>query len=105
MLDLHATLTQMMADNANALISYRTYPHIDQYERTWQAAELLERPWRGEITPKVALARRPILYALDGGRTTSPPIHGAAAPRRSDRSRGPGARRQRPGGILIGRRS
>jgi microcystin degradation protein MlrC len=28
-LDLHATLTQLMADNANALISYRTYPHID----------------------------------------------------------------------------
>ena len=66
-LDLHATVTQAMADNANALISYRTYPHIDQYERTWQAAELLEKAMAGEITPRVALARRPILYALDGG--------------------------------------
>src|SRR5262245_62835484 len=28
-LDLHATVTQKMADNASALISYRTYPHID----------------------------------------------------------------------------
>lgn len=73
-LDLHATVTQQMADNANALISYRTYPHIDQYERTWQAAELLERAMTGVISPKVALARRPILYALDGGRTTSPPM-------------------------------
>ncbi|MGX5735633.1 M81 family metallopeptidase [Bosea thiooxidans] len=73
-LDLHATVTELMADNANALISYRTYPHIDQYERTWQAAELLERAMKGEIRPKVALARRPILYALDGGRTTSPPF-------------------------------
>jgi len=73
-LDLHATVTQLMADNANALISYRTYPHIDQYERTWQAAELLQRAIKGEIKPKVALARRPILYALDGGRTTSPPF-------------------------------
>jgi microcystin degradation protein MlrC len=73
-LDLHATVTQRMADNANALISYRTYPHIDQYERTWQAAELLERAMAGEVAPKVALARRPILYALDGGRTTSPPM-------------------------------
>jgi microcystin degradation protein MlrC len=73
-LDLHATLTQMMADNANALISYRTYPHIDQYERTWQAAELLEKAMAGEIRPRVAVARRPILYALDGGRTTSPPF-------------------------------
>ncbi|MCB8820535.1 M81 family metallopeptidase [Microvirga rosea] len=73
-LDLHATLTQKMAANANALISYRTYPHIDQYERTWQAAELLEKAMGGEISPKVAVSRRPILYALDGGRTTSPPM-------------------------------
>jgi microcystin degradation protein MlrC len=73
-LDLHATVTQQMADNANALISYRTYPHVDQYERTWQAAELLEKALAGEVRPKVALARRPILYALDGGRTTSPPM-------------------------------
>jgi microcystin degradation protein MlrC len=64
----------MMADNANALISYRTYPHIDQFERSWQAAELLERAMAGEIAPRVAVARRPILYALDGGRTTSPPF-------------------------------
>lgn len=73
-LDLHATLTQLMADSANALISYRTYPHIDQYERTWQAAELLQKAMDGEITPTAAVARRPILYALDGGRTTSPPF-------------------------------
>jgi microcystin degradation protein MlrC len=73
-LDLHATVTQEMADNANSLISYRTYPHVDQYERTWQAAELLERAMAKEVRPQVALARRPILYALDGGRTTSPPM-------------------------------
>jgi microcystin degradation protein MlrC len=73
-LDLHATVTDTMARHANALIAYRTYPHIDQYERTWQAARLLERAMAGEISPRVALARRPILYALDGGRTTSAPM-------------------------------
>jgi len=71
-LDLHATVTEMMAGNANALISYRTYPHIDEYERMWQGAELLEKMLEEGIRPRVALARRPILYALDGGRTTSP---------------------------------
>lgn len=30
-LDLHANVTDRMAANANALIAYRTYPHIDQY--------------------------------------------------------------------------
>lgn len=73
-LDLHATVTQLMADNADALISYRTYPHVDQYERGHQAAALLDRTLRGAIRPKVAIARRPILYAMDGGRTTSKPM-------------------------------
>lgn len=73
-LDLHATVTEKMAANANALISYRTYPHVDMYERMAQAAALLDRAMKGEITPHCALARRPILYALDGGRSTSPPV-------------------------------
>jgi len=63
-----------MADNANALIAYRTYPHIDQYERAWQGAELLERAMQGEIRPKTVIARRPMLYGLDHGRTQRGPM-------------------------------
>src|SRR5205807_9548049 len=48
-LDLHANVTELMADNASALIAFRTYPHIDQYERDWQGAELLERAMQGEV--------------------------------------------------------
>ncbi len=40
-LDLHANVTQQMAENANALIAFRTYPHVDMYERALQGAELL----------------------------------------------------------------
>ena len=73
-LDLHANVTQRMADNANALIAYRTYPHIDQYERAWQGAELLQRAMQGEIRPKTMIARRPMLYGLDHGRTQRGPM-------------------------------
>jgi microcystin degradation protein MlrC len=73
-LDLHANVTQRMADNANALIAYRTYPHIDQHERAWQGAELLERAMQGEIWPKTVIARRPMLYGLDHGRTQRGPM-------------------------------
>src|ERR1700730_313541 len=73
-LDLHANVTQRMADNANVLIAYRTYPHIDQYERAWQGAELLERAMQGEIRPKTLIARRPMLYGLDHGRTQRGPM-------------------------------
>src|SRR5438876_1674684 len=67
-LDLHANVTQQMADNASALIAFRTYPHVDQYERAWQGAELLERAMRGDVTPRTVIARRPLLYGLDRGR-------------------------------------
>jgi len=73
-LDLHANVTQLMADNANALIAYRTYPHIDYYERAWQGAELLQRAMGGEIQPKTVIARRPMLYGLDHGRTQCGPM-------------------------------
>ena len=73
-LDLHANVTRRMAENANALIAYRTYPHIDQYERAWQGAELLERAMRGEIRPRTVIARRPMIYGLDHGRTQGGPM-------------------------------
>ncbi len=73
-LDLHANVTQLMADSASALIAFRTYPHIDQYERAWQGAELLQRAMRGEIRPRTVIAKRPMLYGLDWGRTQRGPM-------------------------------
>jgi microcystin degradation protein MlrC len=73
-LDLHANVTRRMAENANALIAFRTYPHIDMYERAWQAATLLDRAMRGEIRPVTVIARRPMLYGLDWGRTQAGPM-------------------------------
>jgi microcystin degradation protein MlrC len=73
-LDLHANVTQKMADNANALIAFRTYPHIDMHERAWQGVELLERAMQGEIRPQTVIARRPMMHGLDWGRTQQGPI-------------------------------
>src|SRR5438552_18816154 len=73
-LDLPANVTQHMADNASALIAFRTYPHIDQYERAWQGAELLERAMQGEVQPRTVIARRPMVYGLDWGRTQRGPM-------------------------------
>jgi microcystin degradation protein MlrC len=73
-LDLHANVTDAMCRHANALIAFRTYPHIDQYERAWQGAELLERAMQGEIRPKTVIARRPMLEGLDHGRTQGGPM-------------------------------
>jgi microcystin degradation protein MlrC len=73
-LDLHANVTEKMAENASALIAFRSYPHIDQYERAWQGAELLEKAMAGEIRPKAMIARRPMMHGLDWGRTQKGPM-------------------------------
>jgi microcystin degradation protein MlrC len=73
-LDLHANVTRRMADCANALIAFRTYPHIDMHERAWQAATLLDRAMRNGIPPRTVIARRPMLHGLDWGRTQEGPM-------------------------------
>src|SRR5579863_9732288 len=73
-LDLHANVTQQMADNASALIAFRTYPHVDMYERAWQGADLLHRAMAGEVRPRTIIARRPMIYGLDRGRHRAGPM-------------------------------
>ncbi len=41
-LDLHANVTPAMVDNADALVAYRTYPHLDMAETGARAARLLK---------------------------------------------------------------
>src|SRR5947209_1434341 len=82
-LDLHANVTTAMAEHASALITFRTYPHIDQYERAWQGAELLERAMAGDVKLRTVIARRPMLYGFNHGRTQEGPMVEALA--RADR--------------------
>ena len=54
-LDLHATITPRMVQEADALVGYDTYPHIDLYETGAKAAALLLRTVRGEVQARDAL--------------------------------------------------
>lgn len=71
-LDLHANATAKMAKNANALVSYRTYPHIDGYERAAQAAALAQAAMEGKKKPRCLLVQPAMLEGADHGRTTQP---------------------------------
>ena len=73
-LDLHANVSDAMARLANIVIAYRTYPHIDQYERGMEAADLLQRAMNGEIRPRSLVWRAPVLEGLDYGRTQGGPM-------------------------------
>ena len=55
-LDMHATISKKMMENADAFVGYKTAPHIDERETGVKAAELL-------------------LHALNGGRLYSSAVH------------------------------
>ena len=61
-LDLHANVTERMVMNADALIIYRTYPHIDMGETGARAAMHMEAIFKG--LPKQAKAFRQIDYLI-----------------------------------------
>jgi len=71
-LDLHANVTDVMAEMADIITIYRTYPHIDQYQTATDAARLLQRTLNGEIKPYVVVSRGQMLDGADHGRTTAP---------------------------------
>lgn len=60
-LDLHANITAAMVNNANIIVGYKTYPHIDMYETGALAGDLLLQLHRGEINPKMSWSNIPLL--------------------------------------------
>ena len=63
-LDLHANITEKMAQYATALIPYNTYPHVDIYDTGKTLAELMEKTLDGECQPVMAYRRIPFLQPL-----------------------------------------
>jgi microcystin degradation protein MlrC len=60
-LDLHANITQHMADVASCIIGFDTYPHVDMFERGVEAAQLIARIVRGEVRPTMAFRQLPLM--------------------------------------------
>ncbi len=63
-LDLHANVTQNMLEHADALIAYRTYPHIDMADTGARAARFLQQRLAGMRRPRLSARRVPFLIPL-----------------------------------------
>ncbi|MBL0147434.1 MAG: M81 family metallopeptidase [Ideonella sp.] len=72
-LDLHANVTQRMLALADALVAYRTYPHIDMADTGVLAAQLLQRRLRAGRREPMACRRLPYLIPLNAQSTWMPP--------------------------------
>lgn len=52
-LDFHANITQAMAQWADALVGFDTYPHIDYFERGQEAAQWMAAAVAGRVKPVI----------------------------------------------------
>ncbi len=60
-LDLHGNISDRMIRNADIVVGFKTYPHIDMYDTGAHAARLLFDMLAGRIKPVVAIARPGVL--------------------------------------------
>jgi microcystin degradation protein MlrC len=58
-LDLHGNVSQRMVDAADAIVAYRTNPHVDMLERGIEAADIMLELFAG-MTPDVVMLRLPL---------------------------------------------
>jgi microcystin degradation protein MlrC len=73
-LDLHGNLSQRLVDHCDLAVAYRTCPHVDQRECGRRAAALLMRRLRGEVRPRMALAKPPLIVNIMAHDTSRPPL-------------------------------
>jgi microcystin degradation protein MlrC len=72
--DPHANLSERMADAVDAIVAYRTNPHVDQRDRGLEAARLLVGRLNGAITPRMAAVFPPVAISIDKQCTDEPPL-------------------------------
>jgi len=87
-LDPHGNLSAEMVAASDALMSYRTNPHIDQEQRGIEAAELMVRTLRGQVTPVQAACFPPMLINIERQCTSEPPLSELVAEFEAVRGRG-----------------
>ncbi|HUE71503.1 MAG TPA: M81 family metallopeptidase [Pirellulaceae bacterium] len=74
-LDPHGNLSPAMVAACDALMSYRTNPHLDQRARGIDAARMIVATLRGEIQPTMAAAFPPLAINIERQCTGEEPCH------------------------------
>lgn len=72
-LDPHANVSQAMVTATNALVAYKTNPHIDQRETGREAARLLVHCLQGKIKPVQHLCMLPLAISMEQQYTAQEP--------------------------------
>ena len=63
-LDLHSNISHEQASNTDAIVAFRTNPHLDAVERAVEASDILVRTIRGEVRPVQHLVQVPMIINI-----------------------------------------
>jgi microcystin degradation protein MlrC len=72
--DFHANITEQSIALSDILLTYKENPHVDTFERGYQAAKLMARLVKGEIKPVQAIVKPPMVYNIVFQNTFSEPL-------------------------------
>jgi microcystin degradation protein MlrC len=78
-LDFHGNVSPLMASASDAIVAYRTYPHVDQRARGLRAGGLAHQAALGQIRPTQAIRKPPLLIHLLAQETDREPMAGLLA--------------------------
>ena len=62
--DFHANITREIVKYSDVLITYKENPHIDTFDRGFQAAEIMAKIVRGEVEPVQVVLKPPMVYNI-----------------------------------------
>jgi microcystin degradation protein MlrC len=71
-LDLHANITRMMVEQADALVLYHTAPHVDVFETGQRGAMVLRRILVNGARPMTAFQKIPMVVPAERANTQDP---------------------------------
>jgi len=72
--DFHANIPPAMAELTDVLITYQQNPHLDTKQRGVLAASILSRMLAGEVRPRQALVKPPVLWNIVHQNTFQEPL-------------------------------
>ncbi len=73
-LDLHGNITQEMVSLATVCVAYDEYPHVDMYERGYEAGLIMAKIVRGGAKPTAAIVNIPLLAGIQREFTFAEPM-------------------------------
>jgi Uncharacterized conserved protein len=73
-LDMHATLTRRMMENADAFVGYKCAPHTDTYETGLLAGKIAAHALKTGRAPKMAAVHVPFIVAGEQSETSVEPM-------------------------------